>query len=203
MQAETKKFNLNMHVARLLMDEPFFASISRRIDKSPSTAIPTAGVKINPDSAQFEMIYNPDFFAGLTDDERRAVLKHEFYHIVYLHVTSPLLSDESLERSIEIYREKISLGYDSLASVEKVKKYLWYDEKPVNYDPDNHPRSQDLPDYVALNFAINIIGRERMIERKNILGKKFYPFLLDEVESVDVDNEFDFILAEYLYGRGQ
>jgi len=98
MQAGTKKFDLNMHVARLLMDEPFFASISRRIDKSPSTAIPTAGVKINPDSAQFEMIYNPDFFAGLTDDERRAVLKHEFYHIVYLHVTSRLPDGKMTKR---------------------------------------------------------------------------------------------------------
>ena len=30
-------FDLNMHTARLLMSEPFFASLSRRIDKTPST----------------------------------------------------------------------------------------------------------------------------------------------------------------------
>ena len=81
------EFDLNMHTARLLMDEPFFAAISRRIDKRASFAIPTAGVMVNPDSAQFEMLYNPKFFAGLTDDERRDVLKHEFYHVVFLHVT--------------------------------------------------------------------------------------------------------------------
>ena len=33
---EIKKFNLNMHVARLLQQEPFFASLSRRIDKRSS-----------------------------------------------------------------------------------------------------------------------------------------------------------------------
>jgi len=37
-------FNLNMHTARLLMQEPFFASLSRRIDKTPTDSIPTAGV---------------------------------------------------------------------------------------------------------------------------------------------------------------
>jgi CMP-N,N'-diacetyllegionaminic acid synthase len=122
-------------------------------------------------------------------------------HIVYLHVTSPLLSDESLKKSINTYKEKIKLGYDSLASVEKVKKYLWYEEKPVNYDPDNHPKSQDLPSYLGLNFAINIISRKKMIKRKNILGCKFYPFLLNEFESIDVDNEFEFSIAEYLYKK--
>lgn len=81
------EFNLNDHTARLLMDEPFFASISRRIDKRASFAVPTAGVMVNPDNGQFEMLYNPDFFAKLTDAERRDVLKHEYYHIVFLHVT--------------------------------------------------------------------------------------------------------------------
>tara|TARA_Y100001937_G_scaffold67254_1_gene92002 strand:+ start:13801 stop:15039 length:1239 start_codon:yes stop_codon:yes gene_type:complete len=80
-------FDLNMHTARLLMDEPFFASISRRIDKRATFAIPTAGVMVNPDTSQFEMLYNPEFFQKLTDAERRDVLKHEFYHVVFLHVT--------------------------------------------------------------------------------------------------------------------
>lgn len=80
-------FDLNIHTARLLMDEPFFAAISRRIDKRASYAIPTAGVMVNPSTAQFEMLYNPEFFEKLTDLERRDVLKHEFYHITFLHVT--------------------------------------------------------------------------------------------------------------------
>ena len=86
-QTQRKTFNLNTHTARLLMDEPFFAAISRRIDKTMSYAIPTAGVRVNPNTAQFEMLYNPDFFEPLTDDQRADVLKHEYYHIVFLHVT--------------------------------------------------------------------------------------------------------------------
>ena len=39
-------FDLNIHTHRLLSDEPFFAALSRRIDKRASTSIPTAGVMV-------------------------------------------------------------------------------------------------------------------------------------------------------------
>ena len=95
--SDNKEFDLNMHTARLLMDEPFFASISRRIDKRASTAIPTAGVMVNPDTAQFEMLYNPAFFADLSDLERTDVLKHEFYHVIFQHVTDRLPADVNMK----------------------------------------------------------------------------------------------------------
>ena len=85
-----ENFDLNMHVARLLMNEPFFAALSRRVDKRAMTSLPTAAVRVNPDTAHFEMLYNPEFFAGLTDTERAGVLKHEFYHLVFEHVTGRL-----------------------------------------------------------------------------------------------------------------
>ena len=81
-------FNLDHHIINLLHHEPFFAALSRRINKAPSTSIPTAGVRVNKETTQFEMLYNPEFFAKLTPLERLAVLKHEFYHLVFEHVTS-------------------------------------------------------------------------------------------------------------------
>jgi predicted metal-dependent peptidase len=80
------------------MDEPFFAAVSRRIDKRASYAIPTAGVMINPDTAQFEMLYNPDFFEGLTELQRADVLKHEFYHVTFLHVTDRMPEGVSVRK---------------------------------------------------------------------------------------------------------
>ena len=90
-------FDLNMHTARLLMSEPFFAAISRRINKRASYGIPTAGVMVNKDTAQFEMLYNPKFFQELKELERTAVLIHEFYHVIFKHVTdrAPWNKDDS------------------------------------------------------------------------------------------------------------
>jgi len=87
--SEEKKpeFDLNKHTARLLMNEPFFAGLSRRIDKRKTTDVPTAGVMVDPKSAQFVLLYNPEYFAGLSDKEKLGVLKHEFYHLTFEHVT--------------------------------------------------------------------------------------------------------------------
>jgi len=81
-------FDLKLHAYRLLMDEPFFAALSRKIEKRANYGIPTAGVRVDPDTAQFEMAYNPDFFAKLPEEQIRGVLKHEFYHLIFEHVTS-------------------------------------------------------------------------------------------------------------------
>ncbi len=87
---EVADFDLDLHTYRLLQAEPFFAALSRRIHKSSTTAIPTAGVKMNEGSGTFEMIYNPNFFAKLTDREKLGVLMHEMYHIIFEHVTGRL-----------------------------------------------------------------------------------------------------------------
>mgnify|MGYP003963426707 FL=1 len=81
-------FDLKLHAYRLLMDDPFFAALSRKIEKVATTAIPTAGVRVDPETAQFEMAYNPEFFASLPEDQIKGVLKHEFYHLIFEHVTS-------------------------------------------------------------------------------------------------------------------
>ena len=95
-------FNLNMHTHRLLSDEPFFAALSRRIDKRATTSVPTAGVRVT-DDGRFEMVYNPDFMQRMVEEcgnvraNRdnpyrwvRGVLMHEFYHLIYGHVTTRL-----------------------------------------------------------------------------------------------------------------
>lgn len=121
-------------------------------------------------------------------------------HILYVHVTSPLLEDKSLIECVEAYKT-LEKSYDSLATVTHLEEYIWNDLGAVNYDPNHHPRSQDLPKWYCLNFAVNILPKQIMYERKNIVGQKFYPFFLNDVESIDVDNMTDFEYAEFLYKR--
>ena len=78
-------FDMNKYAAKLLLQEPFFAALSRRIDKRESRAIPTAGVRVNPDTGAYEMLYNPEFFGNLSEVERLGVLKHELYHLIFEH----------------------------------------------------------------------------------------------------------------------
>jgi CMP-N-acetylneuraminic acid synthetase len=119
--------------------------------------------------------------------------------ILWTPVTSPLVQDKTIQDCIDIYKHRE--GHDSVVTVNLIKEYMWLEDKAINYDPKNHPRSQDLPDIYALNFAVNILPRELMIKNKNILGDNFYSYMLDEIEAIDVDTEYEFMLAEFLYEK--
>ena len=73
--------------------EPFFARLGREIAKTPCRDIATAGVRVNPDSARYELLYNPEFMETLTIGELRAVWKHELYHLVFTHITDRLSTE--------------------------------------------------------------------------------------------------------------
>jgi len=120
--------------------------------------------------------------------------------IAYINVTNPLLKDETIEKAIEEYKNM--KDFDSLNSAHLVKEFMFLDNKPVNYDLKNQPRSQDLPDYYALNFAINIISKEKMIECKNVVGEKPWIYGIDEIEATDIDNPIDFDFSEFVFQKG-
>ena len=105
-------FNLNDHTYRLLESEPFFASLSRRINKRMTKAIPTAGVRVT-DQGQFEMVYNPDFFLSLTPKQRSGVLKHEFYHLIFGHVTGDRFHKATGGKMTKIWNVATDLAINS------------------------------------------------------------------------------------------
>lgn len=113
-------------------------------------------------------------------------------------VTSPLVRRSTHVAALKAYNE--SLGrYDSLNSVTPEKKFLWLDGKPINYEADKTPKSQNLPDIVSLNFAITIIARSLMMERGNVVGASPQFITFDKTESVDVDDFTDFNTAEAMF----
>lgn len=118
--------------------------------------------------------------------------------IAYINVTNPLLEDKTLVKAVETYLDNYH-RFDSLNSAHLIKEFLFKDGLPLNYDLRNQPRSQDLPDIAALNFAINIISKDKMIECKNVVGYKPYIYLIDEGEATDIDNQIDFDFAEFCY----
>lgn len=82
-------YDLYNDIFQLLQSEPFFAGISCRVDKVANSHIPTAGVRVT-DAGFFELAYNPDFMRKLPEKQKLGVLKHEFYHLCFGHVTDRL-----------------------------------------------------------------------------------------------------------------
>lgn len=124
--------------------------------------------------------------------------------VAYINVTNPLLKDETIINAIETYKKITEIQkFDSLNSAHLIKEFMFENNIPINYDLKNQPRSQDLPDIAALNFAISIISKEKMIECKNVVGYNPNIYVIDEVEATDIDNPIDFEFAEFVYKKGQ
>lgn len=119
-------------------------------------------------------------------------------NILLAHVTEPLITLESFMEGIRLFNET---DCDSLVSVEVVKKFLWFNNKPLNYNPSQAPASQDLPEYLSPTFGVVVVNRQAVIEAKHLICKKPCFLKLNEIEAVDIDTELDFEFAEFLFKK--
>lgn len=120
---------------------------------------------------------------------------------VYSPCTSPFVKPETFSKCIQAF--KSSSDCDCIASVSSIKEFLWLDGNPLNYDPLNAPNSQDLPDVVALNFGVTVVGRADLIKNRNIIGKYPQFVVTSDIEAIDIDTPLDFYIAEQLYIKTQ
>ena len=135
---------------------------------------------------------NSEFFENLA----RSV---DSEHIMYSPVTCPLISLETYHDCLSEYKK--STQAENIVTVSCVKHHMWKDGKPLNYDIKSSPNSQDLPDIYSITYGVCILSREDMIANKNVVTQNPTFKILDEIESVDIDTEFDFMLAEMVYKK--
>ena len=112
--------------------------------------------------------------------------------MIYANCTNPMILDKTISDSINRYYE-LNSEFDSLNTATPIKEFLFKDGVPINYTLDMQPRSQDLPEIYALNFAVNIISKKTILKTKNIVGEKPYIFATTRVEGIDIDE----LLKEY------
>jgi CMP-N-acetylneuraminic acid synthetase len=115
---------------------------------------------------------------------------------VMSHATSPFVSSASLDKGLNAV---ISGQYDSAFSVQRLQKFMWLGGKPVNYDPAHIPRSQDTDVYYAETDGFYIFTRALATEHGRRIG--FTPLLVESspIESIDIDYEEDFIIADAIF----
>ncbi len=121
-------------------------------------------------------------------------------YILYVHCTSPFLKQETIERFLKEGIIKLR-KHDSVNSASLIKKHLWMAGSPLNYEKEFRPNTQMLPDIYALNYGLNLIKREKMIKYRDFIGVNPFLFEIPDSESIDIDTEDDWKLAESLYGK--
>jgi predicted metal-dependent peptidase len=81
-------YNFDHHLIQSLQASPFFTELSRWIRKRPSEEVPTMGVRFNRYTEDVELMYNPRWSCQWTSEQHKGVIRHEFYHILFKHITT-------------------------------------------------------------------------------------------------------------------
>lgn len=114
---------------------------------------------------------------------------------VYIHATAPFIKSETISECIEAVK---SGRYDSAFCATKIKDFLWQDGKPLNFNADNIPRSQDLKPIYRETSGCYVFTKNVFKNLHQRIG--LIPFIHETTfkESVDINNPEDFELAKIM-----
>jgi CMP-N,N'-diacetyllegionaminic acid synthase len=128
-------------------------------------------------------------------------------YLAYLRPTTPFKTAILIENCfIKISNSKTATSLRTVTKSEGVFHPYWMyktekDELKPFIDGINikeYYRRQMLPECYRLNGVIDILRPEIFMNQNDIYGKNIIYNELNEKQSVDIDNEFDFAFAEFL-----
>ena len=115
---------------------------------------------------------------------------------VNAHTTSPFAKVESINTCIEKVKSR---EYDSAFCAESIKAFMWMNNTPINFNPDNFPRTQDLPLILAETSIAYVFNKETFLKYNRRVGIKPYIHQVGKIEAIDIDYPEDFEIANTLY----
>jgi CMP-N-acetylneuraminic acid synthetase len=115
------------------------------------------------------------------------------------HTTNPLLGAKTIREAYTAYQKGLKEGYDSLFSVNRFQaRFYREDGSPVNHDPNNLVRTQDLEPWYEENSNLYLFNQESFAATGARIGKQPKMFETPHMESADIDDATGWHLAEII-----
>jgi CMP-N-acetylneuraminic acid synthetase len=118
---------------------------------------------------------------------------------IYLmtHTTNPLLSVDTIRKAIQAHKLGIANGTsDSLFTVDRIQtRFYERDGTPVNHDPNNLVRTQDLEPWYEENSNLYIFNKASFSSTNARIGAKPQLLVTPKYESIDIDEPDDWNFA--------
>lgn len=115
---------------------------------------------------------------------------------VNAHTTSPFAKPETIAECVD----KVKSGeYDSAFCAESLRTFMWQDGKPINFDPNHFPRTQDLPLIYGETSIAYVFTKESFLKHNRRLGSHPYIKEVGKIEAMDIDYPEDFEIADAIY----
>lgn len=115
---------------------------------------------------------------------------------VLAHTTSPFIKEISIEKALS---KVLSGEHDSAFSARRIQTFAWYQNRPVNYDLEDVPRTQDMEPIWLETSAFFMFRKEVFTEHNRRIGYNPYIQEVDGLEALDIDEKKDYDLALKLW----
>lgn len=114
------------------------------------------------------------------------------------HATNPLLGARTIRRAIGEFLAAAAEGRaDSAFTVNRFQtRFYRANGKPVNHDPANLIRTQDLEPWFEENSNLYLFTRESFKAKRARIGAKPLMITMPRIESMDVDDQEGWDVAE-------
>ena len=121
--------------------------------------------------------------------------------MMWVPCVCPLVFEDKIREGIEKYRlvEAGKISADSVCTAALFKEYLFDTTGPVNYSIENFVKSQDLPNWHYITNGFFIAKTKDMNKWGFVYGKNPYFCEVNKFEALDIDDEYDFAMAEFAY----
>ena len=115
---------------------------------------------------------------------------------VNAHTTSPFAKSSTIDDCV---LHVASGEYDSAFCAEAIRTFMWENGKPLNFDPDCFPRTQDLPLIYGETSIAYVFTKDSFVKHNRRLGSKPYICEVDKIEAMDIDYPEDFEICNAIY----
>ncbi|MCF2700356.1 acylneuraminate cytidylyltransferase family protein [Fusobacterium mortiferum] len=134
--------------------------------------------------------------------EKMEKLGKRYETLVLLQPTSPLRTVENLKEAYNLYLKNKANAVVSVCEMEHSP--LWSNILPIDNKMDGflkkigNKNRQQLEKYYRINGAIYIANIEYFKRYKDFYYKNSYAYIMSRENSIDIDEEIDFKIAEFL-----
>jgi CMP-N-acetylneuraminic acid synthetase len=111
---------------------------------------------------------------------------------VLAHTTSPFIKIESIENALQ---HILKGENDSAFSAERIQTFAWYKGKPINYNLNDVPRTQDMEPVWVETSAFFIFKKEIFTVHNRRIGFNPYIQEVSGIEALDIDEKKDYDMA--------
>ena len=118
--------------------------------------------------------------------------------VMWVLCMAPFANESLLRKAVHAYVNRNVKIHDSVVTVHNMCEFAWFHNKPLNYDSNRQPRSQDLKPLQIFTWGCVIAPTAQVRALQNVSGVGPIFVCTDAIEAIDIDDPHEFILSELL-----